>query len=118
MSWTADGSALSDHTDAVRLLTEGGNAKRGDNSLVGYRDGEWSTPVKYYQGADVLLECVLKKTDAHTHLSELQKMLGKSAGRVSLQRDDHPAGTVVAEVELLSPPVPTQDLPVTATAVP
>lgn len=109
MSWTADGSALSDHASFVRVLTEGGGAKRGFNQTVPYRDGEWSEAVKYYSGADVLLEVGIIHDSAQTHLSELKKMLGKSTGRVSLQRTDHAAGTVAAEVELLAPPVPTQD---------
>jgi len=110
MSWTADGSALADHTTFVRVLNEGGNAKRGINPTVGYRDGEWSTAVKYYGGADILLEVGLIHSDAQTHLSELKKMLGKSTGLVTLQRTDHAGGTVEAEVELLTAfPTPTQD---------
>jgi hypothetical protein len=110
MTWTADGSALSDHADFVRVLTEGGGSKRGFNATIPYRDGEYSDGLKFYTGADVLLEVGIKKTDAFTHLSELQKMLGKSSGLVTLQRTDRTnAGTIVAEVELLAPPVPTQD---------
>lgn len=109
MAWTADGSALSDHADFVRLLSEGGSGKRGSNLDVPAHNGEWSNFDKPYNGADLLLEVGLKKTSTYQHLSEIQAMLGKSNGFVTLQRTDSYRGTIEAEVELLSPPNPTQD---------
>lgn len=109
MSWSADGSALADHTDFVRLLSEGGAGKRGSNLDIAGAHGEWSDYDKPYNGSDLLLEVGLKKTDSRMHLSELQKMFGKTTGFVTLTRVDSYHGTVNAEVELLNPPQPTQD---------
>lgn len=107
-AWKADGSALSDHADFVRLLSEGGPGKRGANPEVGYRHGEWSDPDKWFRAVDLFLEVGVKHSSAHQHLSELELMLGKSTGHVTLQRVTPYAGTVEAEVELLGDPVPTQ----------
>lgn len=109
MSWTADGSALSDHADFVRLLNEGGSGKRGNNPVVPYRHGEWSDGDKWYDSVDLLLEVGVKTTDTYQHLTALQKMLGKPNGLVALQRVTTNAGTVVADVELLGSPSSTQN---------
>lgn len=109
MTWTADGSALSDHADFVRLLNEGGPGKRGNNLNVAGRHGEWSDYDKPYSGTDLLLEVAVKKTSTREHLSELELMLGKSTGFVTLSRTLSYQGTVEADVELLAPPQPSQD---------
>lgn len=109
MAWTADGSALSDHADFVRVLSEGGAAKRGSNLEVPGHHGEWSNFDKPYSGADILLEVGLKKTDTYQHLSAVQGLLGKTTGFVTLARTDSYRGTVEAEVELLGSPSPSQN---------
>lgn len=109
MSWTADGSALSDHTTFIRVLNEGARQSRQGNYDIPYRYGEFSDPDKYYTGSDVLLEVGLIHDSAHEHLSELQKIFGKTSSHVVLQRTDHSAGTVRADVELLSDPRTTQN---------
>lgn len=107
-AWKANGSALSDHTDFVRVLNEGGGGKRVGNVVVPYRHGEWSNPDKWWDGADLLLEVGLKRDDSYEHLSAVQYMLGGSQ-LVSLQRVTPHAGTVIAEVEMQGPPNPTQN---------
>lgn len=108
MAWTAAGSALSDHASFVRVLDEGGPGKRGANFVIPFRHGEYSNPDKDFTGADVLLEVGLKHDDPFTHLSAVQKLLGN--GLVTLTRDDRVnAGTVSADVELLSEPRPSQN---------
>ena len=109
MSWTADGSALSDHTDFVRVINEGGPGKRGANLNVSGANGEWSDYDKPYTGADILLEVGLKHDSTYQHLSELKKLFGKPNGFVTLQRVDDHRGTIEADVELLNSPQPTQD---------
>ena len=112
MAWTADGSALLDHATFVRQVNVGASSKRNTNLMFAYMDGEYSPAQKFYTGADVLLEVGVINSDDNTyyHLSQLQKMLGKSSGLVTLTQTDHvSAGTVSADVELLSDPRPTQD---------
>lgn len=109
MTWTADGSALSDHADFVRVLNEGGSGKRGNNPLIPYRHGEYSDGDKWFDSVDLLLEVAVKSTDAYEHLSALQKMLGKPNRLVTLQRVTPNAGTVQADVELLGAPSSTQN---------
>lgn len=111
MAWTADGSALSDHTTFVRVLNEAATAQlRGRrNPQIPYAYGEYSVADKYYTGTTIQLEVGLIHTTADTHLSELQSMFGKTTGYVTLQRTDHPAGTVQADVQLAQLPRQTQD---------
>lgn len=111
MAWTADGSALADHTDFVRVVNEGGIGKRGRNRVIPGRFGLYSDPEKYWGESEILLEVGITHSDddAVTHLFEVQKMLGASSGLVTLKRTDHSAGTVEADVELLSNPRPTQN---------
>lgn len=109
MSWTADGSALADHTTFVRVLNEGARETPQGNQSIPFRYGEHSKADKFYGGSDVLLEVGLKHDDAREHLSELVKMLTKTTAHPVLQRTDHHAGTVQADVELVSAPRETQD---------
>lgn len=106
MSWTADGSALSDHTTFVRVLDEANFAIRGGNYDIPGRFGVYRPTRKYLSGSDVLLEVGLKHTDAHDHLSSL---VGMFDGLTTLQRTDHPAGTVQADVEWAGAPRQTQN---------
>jgi hypothetical protein len=109
MTWTADGSALSDHANFVRVLNEGGSGKRGSNPLIPYRHGEWSDGDKWFDSVDLLLEVGVKDSDSYLHLSALQKMLGKPNKLVTLGRVTPNAGTVEALVEMLGNPNPTQN---------
>lgn len=107
MSWTADGSALSDHTTFIRVLNEGARVVRGRNFDIPGRYGEHHVLEKFYSGSDVLLEVGLKHDSAHSHLSSLMGIFGN--GQTTLQRTDHPAGTVRADVELDDSPRQTQN---------
>ena len=109
MTWTADGSALADHANFVRVLNEGGSGKRGSNPLIPYRHGEWSDGDKWFDSVDLLLEVGVKDTDSFLHLSALQKMLSKPNKLVTLQRVTANAGTVEALAEMLGNPNPTQN---------
>lgn len=106
---TADGSALSDHADFVRVLSEGGSGKRGPSPVIPYRHGELAIGDRWYDSVDLLLEVGVKKTSSYQHLSELQKMLGKPNGLVTLQRTTDNAGTVEALTYLSGAPSPTQN---------
>lgn len=108
-TFTADGSALSDHADFVRIVNEGGASRRGANFDVTGRHGEFSDYDKPYNGTDILLEVGLKKTSTYQHLSELQKMLGATTDFVRLVRVNDYYGTVRADIEMLQPPQPTQN---------
>lgn len=108
-AWSADGSALSDHASFVRVRSEGGAPKRGSNQVVPFRHGRYAEPDKWYDSADLFLEIGLKQDDGYQHLSELQKMLGKTTGLVTLQRVTPYAGTVEALVEMIGDPSPTQN---------
>ena len=110
MAWTADGSALTDHTSFVRVINEGASSKRNSNASFPYQHGEHSHFDKFYTAADILLEVRLLDDDAFTHLSELHRMFGKTTGHVTLSRTDRTTqGTVSADVELLSDPRASQD---------
>lgn len=112
MAWTADGSALTDHATFVRQLNVGASSKRNTNVPFPYQHGEHSTPDKFYDAADVLLEMRIIESDGdpYLHLSQLQKLFGKTTGYTTLTQTGHvTGGTVSADVELLSDPRPTQD---------
>lgn len=96
MSWTADGSALSDHTTFQRVLNAGNFEPRGSNFDIPGRYGEYRTP-KRYGGSTILFEVGIIHDSAETHLSALKEMFN---GYTLLARTDHPAGTVQAYVEL------------------
>lgn len=97
MSWTADGSALSDHTTFVRVVNEGAYTPVGGNYTIPGRYGNYRPTRKYYGQTDLLLEVGLKHDSAHSHLSSLREMFD---GYPLLARIDHPAGTVQTYVEL------------------
>lgn len=107
MSWTADGSALSDHTSMVRVLNEGSKEVKGTNLDIAGAYGEYRTP-KWYSGSDVILEFTLLD-DASTPHSHMASVLGMFNGVTVLQRTNHPAGTVRADVELTGGPRQTQN---------
>jgi hypothetical protein len=109
MSWTADGSALADHTTFIRVLNEGSTDRAGDNWVIPYRYGEYSNPDKFYTGSDLLVEMGIIHDSAHTHLAALNGIFGKTTSHVTLKRTDHPAGTVQADVELTAAPRQSQD---------
>lgn len=110
MAWTAGGSALTDHTTFVRVLNEGSINYRGRNVDIPGRYGEYSNADKFYSGSDVLLEIGLPHDTAHSSLSTLHSLFASTGStHVTLKRTNHAAGTVEAEVELVSTPRQTQD---------
>jgi hypothetical protein len=97
MSWTAAGSALTDHARFIRVLNEATMEPRGGNLVIPGRYGEYAPLQKFYSGSDVILEFGLVIDNAHSHLASLMGIFSKP---VVLSRTDHPAGTVQATVNL------------------
>jgi hypothetical protein len=113
--------ALSDFCTSVRLLSEGGSAKRGRDVNVQYLHGDHAIAHKFLTPRILPLEVVLRFTNssgAITHgdgaeghvfenLSEVKRLLRGQAGLATLQRDAPDMGEVQIDVEC-GEPTPTQ----------
>lgn len=111
MAVTANGSALADHTTFVRFLEDGTLGQfQGANFPISYMYGEKAVADKFYRGADLLMEVgLIDDGNARGHLSAIQGMFGNTGSFTTITRDDHHAGTVQADVELVGAPRTSQD---------
>ena len=114
---------LLDYCLHVRIISETATGKRGTNSVVGYRHGEYSSPRKYLRAANVSLETAIRYTNAAgtvTHpdgaaghvmenFGHLKRIFRGRMGELTrLQRTSPDHGTVYRDFELLGDANPSQ----------
>jgi hypothetical protein len=127
MPWTAynyqvgdEGGAftnLLDHATVVRILSEGMPGRRGSNPIIPYRDGAYSEPFKFLGAGTILLDVVLRYTNAagvithadgaaghaYENLSALKDLLGWGGrSRRMLRRDVPHQGAVETRIECVA----------------
>ncbi|RKZ12615.1 hypothetical protein DRQ53_14555, partial [bacterium] len=114
---------LSNYCLSVRVLAEFSTGKRGSNPVVEYRHGEYSSPRKYVRASNLVLETVVRYTNAAgavTHgdgasghvmenLGHLKRLFGGNMGELTrLQRTAPDHGIVYRDIELLGEATPSQ----------
>ncbi len=114
---------LLDFCDEVRVQTEWAGGFRGQNPIVQYEHGEFSSPRKFHPAANLTLETYLSYTDSsgmvtHTdgqsghiyeNFGDVKALLtGKQGQLVRLERIAPDQGTVFLDVQLTGDALPTQ----------
>lgn len=103
---TIEGTLASTYTRNTMIVQYGQGSKRGRNMIVPFRDGEWAHDYKWFTGANLILEVMLKTTPSpEENLSGLLERFNRMVGTATIAGTHEFAGAVQAEVEMLRSPV-------------
>ncbi len=102
---TIEGTPASTYARNVKLVGYGAGSKRGRNLVIPHRDGEYSQPAKWFGGADLMLEVMLKTVPSpEENLSGLLALFHRQVGTATIAGTHPFAGSVQTEIEMLRSP--------------